>query len=230
LTREWREGSSFVNGIRTESGLEFVVAAVLIFLALVAAVGAWRGKNGLARQDAEDLLEGAQERQLTELESVKHSLQQLEDRLSQAATFQDEKLGRSINELQVGLNATLAQIQAGVENASLELKNSMLELSRQQNEAKAQSAIQMCDALITSLGSVRNSIAAQIAEPRAAEMISEQKTEGTKDRAVDEEEKPLKLPPKLPPEAEPDRAIASEPAGETSVSGTDEDVAGTGHA
>ena len=219
-----------MNSLKTETGLEFVIAAVLIFLALLAAVGAWRGKAGLARQDAEDLLEGAQERQLTELEAVKHSLQQLEDRLTQAATFQDEKLGRSINELQVGLNATLSQIQAGVENASLELKNSMLELARQQNEAKAQSAIQMCDALITSLGSVRNSIAAQIAEPRAAEMISEQKTDGSKEDAVNEGEKPPKLPPQLPPqlppEVEPDRAIASGTSG-----GSDDDAAaGTGHA
>lgn len=198
------------------TGLDYVVIAIMIFLALIAAVAAVTRKGGLSKSEAEDIMTQAADRQAAELEQMKHTVQLLEDKLAEAAAFQDEKLGRSVEELQGSINSALAQIQSGVERTSIELKDSILQLARQQSEAKAQSAIQMCDALITSLGSVRNSIAAQIAEPRTAEMLPDDSPQAAATRSEDDiqsEPHPPKLPPELPKAGNEQASEDSDPSG-----------------
>jgi hypothetical protein len=100
-------------------------------------------------------------------ESLRRNLGDLSTNVTQALTearrSQDEGIGK--------VEDTLQQVRADVDRASNEVKTSIVELQRQHNEAKAQSAIQLCEALISSLGTLRNTIAAQIADPRAAQEL-----------------------------------------------------------
>lgn len=103
--------------------------------------------------------------------------------LTEAKRSQDEGIGK--------VEDTLQQVRNDVDRASKEVKTSIVELQRQHNEAKAQSAIQLCEALISSLGTLRNTIAAQIADTRSAEvLITERREEQTQTSNPEAEEQP----------------------------------------
>lgn len=96
-------------------------------------------------------------------ETLRRDLGTVTAALSEAQRNQDEGIRR--------VEGSLQQIRQDVDRTAGEMRNSIIELARQHNEAKAQSAIQLCEALINSLGTLRNTIAAQIADQRPAEMI-----------------------------------------------------------
>lgn len=75
------------------------------------------------------------------------------------------------------LDESLQQVTNNFNHAATELRSCIVEVTRQQQEAKAQSTIQWCDALIGSLGTLRNQIAHSLAEPQTgqqAELTSTQ--------------------------------------------------------
>lgn len=227
----------------SELGLEYFLLGVVIFLALMAAVGAWRRPKALTREDAEDLFSHAHERSCGETQRI-HDLVQENSRtnsaelgnlraelartsqelatiraelesktedllarvngaladvhgvVSRAADQQHESIQRNLGDLSSNVSAALSearksqdagiekvetslhQVREQVDRASTEMRTSIMELARQQNEAKAHSAIQLCEALISSLGTLRNTIAAQIADQRPFDFLPDQIASG----------------------------------------------------
>ncbi len=208
--------------MNSELGLEYLLFGILIFLALIAAIGAWRTPKGLTRTDAEDLFAQSHERTCGETQRLNDQMQQgsraaieelnrlradvdrktddmaarlnsalaeLQTSVSRAADQQHESIQRNLGDLSTNVSAALSearksqdagvekvetslqQVRHEVDRASKEVRTSIVELARQQNEAKAQSAVQLCEALISSLGTLRNTIAAQIAEQRPFDML-----------------------------------------------------------
>jgi hypothetical protein len=206
---------------------EFYLLGLIILLALIAAIGAWRKPRVLSREEAEDLFAHSHERHSGEAQRLRDALAEsqkatadklialrgevhdllnamrevldrttteLRGTVTQAAERQQEDLSRKLGDLSTTVatalteakrsqdegitkvEGTLQQVRADVDRASTEVRTSIVELQRQHNEAKAQSAIQLCEALISSLGTLRNTIAAQIADSRPAELISDTRT------------------------------------------------------
>ncbi|MGI8905034.1 MAG: hypothetical protein ACR2IE_00905 [Candidatus Sumerlaeaceae bacterium] len=120
---------------------------------------------------------------------LEHTAGELRGTLTQATEQQEESIRKNLGDLSSNVTAalteakrsqdagiekvegTLQQVRTEVDRASTEVKTSIVELQRQHNEAKAQSAIQLCEALISSLGTLRNTIAGQIAESRHADIL-----------------------------------------------------------
>ncbi len=189
----------------------YALMGVVIFLALLAALGAWVRGGGLKRDEAETLFSDSQERhheELTRLEklieetrlateqaqakaeaALAAKLRELDDQVartettiqaavSQAATDQNTALTREletvstrIGESEQHMNSTLAEVtntlrsvQTQVVEAGQHMHSTLLEISRRQQEQKAQSTIQLCEALITSLGTLKSSIYQQLEE------------------------------------------------------------------
>lgn len=256
----------------SELGLEYFLFAVVIFLALLAAVGAWRRPKTLTRDDAEDLFSHAHERNCgetqrlhdllqennrtssaemgnlraelartsqelatirTELEKktedllarVNGALADVQGVVARAADQQHESIQRNLGDLSSNVSAALSearksqdagiekvetslhQVREQVDRASTEMRSSIMELARQQNEAKAQSAIQLCEALISSLGTLRNTIAAQIADQRPFDFLPDQSVPGAAE--IGNEVRPEDAPdgPEDPAQADSDREV-----------------------
>lgn len=161
--------------------------------------------SATARREQDAALDGLRTdvtgsmRNLAEL--LDSTVRELRSILTQASEQQHENLRRNLGDISLNMTAaltearksqdagiekvegTLQQVRADVDRASSEVRTSIVELARQHNEAKAQSAIQLCEALISSLGTLRNTIASQIADNRPAEMITSEA--GTEDRSQD---------------------------------------------
>ncbi len=189
--------------------LLYILMAILIVLALLAAIGAWVRGGGLKREDAESLFSDAREKHREELlrletaleqsrkesaealartqadmatrlrelnEQVVRSRSDLESVVSQATkkhsetlsdelqsvtrtiTEADRRTGTSLDDM----NSSLQSLQGQVKLASDAVTRSVGEIVRQQREQKAQSTVQLCDALITSLGTLKSTISNQI--------------------------------------------------------------------
>ena len=135
------------------------------------------------RSEVQELLSGM--RSLLETATT-----ELRGTLNHATEQQNESLTRNLGDLSTNVTAalseakrsqdagiekvegTLQQVRADVDRATTDVKSSIVELQRQHNEAKAHSAIQLCEALINSLGTLRNTIAAQVADARPAELLT----------------------------------------------------------
>ncbi len=220
-----QNGMSILKGFNMQSDLSilYILMAVVIFLALMAAIGAWARGGGLKREDAENLFTGAQERHREEIsrlqkvveesrlateqaqsnaqqaqsrvaeaqsqaaEALKVQLQgidsqvnrtrtDLESAVTRAAATHDEALSgkfdlvaqhlseseRRMNENVSSINGTMQSLHEQVSHAGEQMKEALMEIARQQQDQKAQGTIQMCEALITSLGTLKTSIASQL--------------------------------------------------------------------
>lgn len=215
----------------SDMSILFVLLAVIILLALLAAVGAWARGGGIKRADAESLFSETQDRQREEISRLEqlieetrksnleahskaqehisgHVTGQLQDvsshvqgvssrmndidqqvararnsieaAVAQASADHSEalsdelelltrRLGETERKLAVGfegINASLGQLQVQVSQAGDQLKSALMEISKQQQDQKAHSTIQMCEALITSLGTLKSSIVTQLEQDR----------------------------------------------------------------
>jgi hypothetical protein len=187
----------------------YILLAILILLALLAAVGAWVRGGGLKRDEAESLFSEARDKNREELLRLENALEQsrkesaealsktqadMADRLRQlneqvirsrselesvvsqttkkhSDTLSDElqSVTRTITEAErrtgtslEDMNSSLQSLQGQVKMAGDAVTRSVAEIVRQQRDQKAQSTIQLCEALITSLGTLKSTITSQI--------------------------------------------------------------------
>lgn len=230
--------STNMAGLTTSDlSILYVLMAVLILLALVAAVGAWARGGGIKRDEAEGFFSDAAQRQQAEIQrleallaetrkaneeamqalrnandeahittrdvhnqateamashlqeidrQVQKSSSSIENAVTQASAEYTEALSdelelvvKKLNEtdrrLTSGLsdlNSSLGQVQNQVTQAGESIRQALIEITRQQQEQKAQSTIQLCEALISSLGTLKSTIAGQLAhnsEPDAVQ-------------------------------------------------------------
>jgi len=218
----------------TEISMMYVLIAVVIVLALLAAIGAWVRGGGIRREDAESLFSANEERQREEIARLEKLLAEARETNEQAhawaqqahtTTRQDQErvqeqiashvsaqskdmasrmqdldqqvsrsrinieaalnkatqnhnaalsdemelLARKVNESERRVMASLGevtdsmkQLQVQMSQAGDQIRSALMEISQQQKEQKAQSTIQLCDALINSLGTLKSSIATQL--------------------------------------------------------------------
>jgi hypothetical protein len=194
----------------------FVLIAVLILLALVAAIGAWARGGGIKKEDAQSFFSEASERHREEIarleellretrkaneeahratvqahdrsheavtarlqevdQQVQRSRSSVEAAVSQATAdyteaLSDElemvarKLGETDRRVTTGMSElqdALGRMQLQVSQAGEQIRHALMEISKQQQDQKAQSTIQMCEALISSLSTLKSSIANQL--------------------------------------------------------------------
>lgn len=198
----------------------YVLMAVVIFLALLAALGAWVRGGGLKREDAENLFSDSQERHREEIsrlekvvaetrmaaeqaqmkaaEAMTLKLADVESAVSRAASEHSEalseelelvtrRLSESENRVKTnidGVNTMLGTLQDQVNRAGDQMREALIEINRQQQDQKAQSTIQMCEALITSLGTLKSSISNQLTQETSAQTVEASTIEETD--AIDE--------------------------------------------
>jgi len=176
----------------------YLLMGILIFLALMAALGAWVRGGGLKREDAEDLFNSAQERNRDELlriekaleesrtvsvqtqarqqENMDLRLRELESIVAKVAREHGdtlssgmESVGRMVDESERRTSQQVEKVLSNLETLDKQVRKAgeqvtvtLEEIARQQREQKAQSTIQLCDALITSLGTLKTSISNQL--------------------------------------------------------------------
>jgi len=176
----------------------YLLMGILIFLALMAALGTWVRGGGLKREDAEDLFNSAQERNRDELlriekafeesrtasaqtqakhqEDINLRLRELESTLAKVAREHGDTLSSGMESVERMVDeserrttqqvdkviSNLESLDQQVRKAGEQVTITLEEIARQQREQKAQSTIQLCDALITSLGTLKTSISNQL--------------------------------------------------------------------
>lgn len=113
-------------------------------------------------------------------EQVMQSRTSLEEVVSRAQTEYTEALSeelelvarklaetdRRVSDKLVEMSGALGQIENQVNQAGESIRHALIEMTRQQQEQKAQSTIQLCEALISSLGTLKSTIAHQLEENR----------------------------------------------------------------
>lgn len=203
----------------------YALMGVVIFLALMAALGAWVRGGGLKRDEAENLFADSQERHREEvsrlqaiLEETRMAAEQVQAQTEAAMAAKlrelDEHVTRTQSELQAAvakaaneqktslseemelvssriseserntgsnineLSSTLQNVQTQVALAGEQVRNTLMEITRQQQEQKAQSTIQLCEALITSLGTLKSSISQQLTTGDSAHTVDAEETRG----------------------------------------------------
>lgn len=244
-----------------DQSLIYILGAVLIFLSLMAALGAWIREKGLNRKEAEyyfdknrqqtaeemvklqKKLDDVTDKYVAELNESRRQFEETVGNLSQKLNSTAQDLNRSIentahqqinaiteksDRLQHELNGTLQKLESrfstvetglaehgSSQTASLEriegtmgglqrelmqatnqVRISLSELTRQQQEAKAHSAMQLCEALINSLGTLKNSISKQVEDSKLqSEPVLEIESEDIAHlAAADDTEEELTLP------------------------------------
>jgi predicted translin family RNA/ssDNA-binding protein len=130
-----------------------------------------------ATRDAQDRSQETLAAHLQEVDQqVRSTRTSLEAAVSQASAEYSEalsdelemvarKLAETDRRLSTGLgqmNESLGMVQHQVKKAGDELRNALIEITKQQQDQKAQSTIQMCEALISSLGTLKSTIASQL--------------------------------------------------------------------
>lgn len=81
---------------------------------------------------------------------------------SEALSEELELVTRRINDTERRVTETLQRLENQVTKAGEEMRAVLLEVTRQQQDQKAQSSIQMCEALINSLGTLKSNLADQL--------------------------------------------------------------------
>lgn len=209
--------------MQSEMSILYVLMAVVIFLALMAAIGAWVRGGGLKREDAENLFTESQDRHREEIsrlqkiveearqaaeqaqanaqqaqtraaeaqsqtaQALKLKLQDIDTQVSRTRTDLESAVSRTAADQQQAIagkldvvtrhlgdsetrmtenvnsiNGTLQSLHEQVSHAGDQMREALIEIARQQQDQKAQGTIQMCEALITSLGTLKTSIASQL--------------------------------------------------------------------
>ncbi len=135
----------------------------------------------LASRDAQDRASQEISARLQAVdEQVMQSRNSLEEVVSRAQTEYTETLSeelelvarklaetdRRVSDKLVEMSGALGQIEDRVNQAGESIRHALIEMTRQQQEQKAQSTIQLCEALISSLGTLKSTIAHQLEENR----------------------------------------------------------------
>ena len=198
-----------VVSVQNDLPILFILIAVIILLAAIAAAGAWLRGGGLKRDEAESLFGEARDRHQQDLSRLQQSLDESRAAHAESLAKSQEDLNVRIRELESvvasaareqgdclttemesvtkliseserrtqdhmdNLARTLETIQTQVSRASEQMAKTLEDLARQQREQKAQSTIQLCEALISSLGTLKNSISSQMTQGAALEVDSE---------------------------------------------------------
>jgi hypothetical protein len=233
-------------GIKDDTGMIYIVLAIVLLLSLLAALGSWLRGRGLNRSEAESLFSDAENRNREEMERIQQKVEesaresveaaekarrQLLDTVQQLNGEIDHKLAEmrdsiheshaqhsdvirqnmgslennmtraitdardqhdtvlsqvvsSLSQIQnqhesgmTALTDSLSSMRNEIQRAADQVRGALMEMTRQQQEAKAHSAIQLCEALMSSLSTLKTTIQSQVASTSEASLIEPTTTE-----------------------------------------------------